>query len=58
MTETDDRTQVYRDVHQGDPRGDLGRDHEARVDGEVRLPGIADYDLRPGGKYEARANEG
>ena len=44
-------------LHQGHPRGDLGRDHQARVDRALRLRRRVDYDLRAGGAYKAYASE-
>ena len=45
-------TQVYQVLHQGDARGDLGRDHHARVDASATATAArVEYDLRPGGAY-------
>ena len=56
-TETAVTTQVYRVYIKRHPGGDLGGDHEPRVD-EVRLPRLAEYDLKPGGRYRRRRSDG
>ena len=56
MTETDRDHSGLPGVHQGDPAGDLGRDHR-RPSGRrsTATSGRAEYDLRPGGAYRALA---
>ena len=58
MTETNVTDPGLPGVHQGDAPGDLGRDHDARVDAEVRLRRPGEYDLRPGGAYRGARERG
>ena len=57
MTETERDDPGLPRLHQGDPGGDLGRDHQARVDRRYGYGGSVEYDLRPGGAYRAHASE-
>ena len=45
-------------VDQGHPGGDLGRDHQARVDRPLRLRRDPEFDLRPGQPYVVHPGEG
>ena len=57
-TATETATQVYRIYIKATPKAIWDAITKPEWTAKYGYRGIADYDLRPGGKYEARANDG